>query len=122
MSASASESSVLPPMPMPPAGIPPQLLRRAEPARRSKIWEFNTNLHCSIVGTCLSTGELRQIMKKLGLATAGISDHELHAAAVSIAGQHRKAAKLLHKALDERHRLAIGQSAKARTEDAVRAA
>jgi hypothetical protein len=24
-------------------------------ARRTQIWEFGTNLHCSIVGTCLTT-------------------------------------------------------------------
>ena len=51
--------------------IPPTLITRdttvtaAGPARRTKIWEFNINLHCSIVGTCLSAGELRQILKKL---------------------------------------------------------
>jgi hypothetical protein len=92
----------------------------AGPARRTKIWEFNTNLHCSIIGTCLSTGELRQVLKKLGVAVPDSTDHELHGAAVSLAGRHDKAAKLLHKALDERHRVAINQFAKAATDDAVR--
>ena len=92
----------------------------AGPARRTKIWEFNTNLHCSIIGTCLSTAELRQILKKLGIASPDNTDHELHGAAVSLAGRHDKAAKLLNKALDERHRLAINQFAKASTEEAVR--
>ena len=91
------------------------------PPRRTKIWEFHSNLHCSIVGTCLSTGELRQLLKKLGIASPDSTDHELHAAAVSLAGRHDKAAKLLHKALDERHRLPINQFAKATAEDAVRA-
>ncbi len=90
------------------------------PARRAKIWEFNTNLHCSIVGTCLSTGELRQVLKKLGVAAPDSTDHELHGAAVSLVGRHDKAAKLLHKALDERHHVAINRFAKATTEDAVR--
>ena len=92
----------------------------AGPARRTKIWEFNTNLHCSIIGTCLSTGELRQVLKKLGVAVPDSTDHELHGAAVSLAGRHDKAAKLLHKALDERHRVAINRFAKATTDDAVR--
>ncbi len=91
------------------------------PARRTKIWEFHSNLHCSIIGTCLSTGELRQVLRKLGIASPDSTDHELHAAAVSLAGRHDKAAKLLHKALDERHRLPINQFARATTEDAVRA-
>ena len=92
----------------------------ASPPRRTKIWEFHSNLHCSIIGTCLSTGELRQVLKKLGLASPDSTDHELHTAAVTLAGRHDKAAKLLHKALDERHRLPINQFGRAGTEDAVR--
>jgi len=107
--------------------IPPALVMRDEappadmPARRTKIWEFNTNLHCSIIGTCLSTRDLRQLLNKLGLAPPGSTDHELHGAAVSLAARHDKAAKLLNKTLDERHRLAIRQFEKANTGDAVRA-
>jgi hypothetical protein len=89
-------------------------------ARRTKIWEFATNLHCSIIGTCLSTGELRRLLRKLGLAAADSTDHELHSAAVTLAGRHDKVAKLLNKALDERHRLTINRFAKAQIEDAVR--
>src|ERR1700728_3389461 len=99
------------PRPMVLTSIPPTLITRDDtiatagatvgPTRRTKIWEFNVNLHCSIIGTCLSTGELRQILKKLGLAVPDSTDHELHGAAVSLAGRHDKGAKLLHKALDE---------------------
>ncbi len=102
------------------SSLPPPLVTREGPPRRTKIWEFNTNLHCSIIGTCLSTAELRQILRKLGLAPPDSTDHELHGTAVSLAGRHDKAAKLLNKALDERHRLAINQFAKANTEDGVR--
>jgi hypothetical protein len=125
---STSIYPVLPPRPLIFVDAPPILVRRDEtpapagPARRTKIWDFNTNLHCSIIGTCLSTGDVRQILKKLGVASPDSSDHELHGAAVGIAGHHDKAAKLLNKALDERHRLAINQFAKAHSEDEVRAA
>jgi hypothetical protein len=91
------------------------------PPRRTKIWEFSTNLHCSIIGTCLSTSDLRQVLKKFGCLSPDSSEHELHAAAVSLAGQHDKPAKLLNKALDERHRLAINRFAKAASEAALRA-
>jgi Uncharacterized protein conserved in bacteria (DUF2325) len=105
--------------------VTPTLVARDEtpatsPPRRTKIWEFHSNLHCSIIGTCLSTGELRQVLRKLGIASPCSTDHELHGAAVSLAARHDKVAKLLHKALDERHRLPINQFAKATTEDAVR--
>ncbi len=116
----------VPPRTISVASFAPALVVRDEvpstdgPARRTRIWEFSTNLHCSIVGTCLSTGELRQFLKKLGVATPDSTDHELHGAAVSLAARHDKAAKLLHKALDERHRVTINQFAKATTEAAVR--
>ena len=121
-----SASNALPPKPFTITHAPPPLVMRGEPvsvsgpSRRTKIWEFNTNLHCSIIGTCLSTAELRQILKKLDVASPESTDHELHGAAVSLAGHHDRAAKLLNKALDERHRLAINQFAKVNTEDAVR--
>ncbi len=101
------------------SSLPPALVTRDEPTatsgppRRTKLWEFNTNLHCSIIGTCLSAAELRQLLKKVGLAPSDSSDHDLHSAAVSLAERHDKAAKLLNKALDERHRIAIHQFAKA---------
>src|SRR3954454_12657003 len=100
--------------------IPAPLIRREATSRRTKIWEFNTNLHCSIIGTCLSTSELRQILKKYSLVAPDSTDHDLHSAAVGLAGRHDKAAKLLNKALDERHRVSINQFAKAKTEDGVR--
>lgn len=106
------------------APLPPQLVRRPQdtpsaedPAsRRAKIWEFSQNLHCSIIGTCLSTAELRQTLTRLGLAQSDWTDHDLHHKAVSLAAKHDQAAKLLHKALDRRHKLAISQFGKARTE------
>lgn len=107
------------------SSLPPTLIERDEPVvaeaprRRTKLWEFNGNLHCSIIGTCLSTGELRQVLRKLGLASLDSTDHELHRVAVSLAGRHEKPAKLLNKALDERHRIAINQFGKAADEDTV---
>jgi hypothetical protein len=116
----------LPPRTLDISSLPPALVTRDEPAltngtpRRTRLWEFNTNLHCSIIGTCLSTAELRHLLKKLGLAPPDSTDHDLHSAAVGLAGRHDKAAKLLNKALDERHRIAIHQFAKVHSEDEVR--
>lgn len=101
--------------------IPPALIKREAAPRRTKIWEFNSNLHCSIIGTCLSNAELRQVLKKFGMASQDCTDHELHSLAVSLAGRHDDAARQLHKALDHRHKLAVNQFAKADTEAALRA-
>jgi hypothetical protein len=84
--------------------------------RRTTIWEFSQNRHCSIIGTCLSTGEPRQTLTRPGVAQSDWTDLDLHHKAVSLAAKHDPAAKLLNKALDRRHKLPINQFAKARTE------
>lgn len=109
------------PRPLDLRGVPPRLIRREVAPRRTKIWEFSTNLHCSIIGTCLSTAELRQVLRKLGPGTEGRSDHDLHATAVAMAAHRDDAARQLNKVLDHRHKLAISQFSKASTEEAVRA-
>jgi hypothetical protein len=79
------------------------------------MWELSSNFHCSIVGTCLTTAQLREILIRAQLPGCHkASDHELHSTAVRLAGRRDRAAKLLHKALDRRHRCAIGQFGKAR--------
>jgi hypothetical protein len=91
-----------------------------EPKRR-RIWELSGNFHCSIIGTCLTTSELRQILVKMQLPGAHKeSDHELHGRAVLVAGQKDHASKLLQKALDRRHRSVINQFGKARNEEELR--
>jgi hypothetical protein len=80
----------------------------AQTMRRTRIWEFGANLHCSIVGTCLTTGELRHILVKLKVGdAAAASDHDLHSLRVALAGRRDSGAKLLQKALDRRHCVAI---------------
>jgi hypothetical protein len=100
--------------------IPPALVKREAAPRRAKIWDFSTNLHCSIIGTCLTTGELRQVLRKFGLAGPHCSDHDLHHTAVTLAARHDGPARQLHKALDRRHKLAVSQFDKATTEAALR--
>lgn len=107
--------------PLPPRMIEPDLTEQlSRVARRTKIWELSNHLHCSIVGTCLSTGDLRQVLSKAGMAVDG-ADHDLHGQGVLLANLRDARGKLLHKALDKRHRLAIGRFEKAKTTDAVRA-
>lgn len=108
------------------APLPPVLIAKTPetaaqaPHRRTKIWELSRNLHCSIVGTCLSSGELRQVLTKASVICYGLSEHDLHGQGVLLAARHDNAAKLLHKALDKRHRVVINQFDTARTVEQVR--
>lgn len=96
-------------------------LQAPEVAQRKRIWELSSNLHCSIIGTCFSTAELRQLLVKLDTPGAvKATDHELHGQAVSLASNRAGGAKHLQKALDRRHRTMVSQFEKARSEDEVR--
>jgi hypothetical protein len=99
--------------------IPPTLIRREAAPRRTKIWEFSSHLHCSIIGTCLSTSDLRHVLKKFGLTSQDCTDHEMHGIAVGLAARHDDAGRQLHKALDHRHKLAVSQFSKVDTESGL---
>lgn len=106
-------------MPLPLTSAPLVLVERPKDGprhvpRRAKIWELSRYLHCSIIGTCLSTVELRHILAKSGFVTDSVCDHELHGKGVTVAGQTDVAGKLLNKALDRCHRQAINQFGKAK--------
>jgi hypothetical protein len=82
--------------------------------RRSRIWELDASFHCSIVGTCLTTADLRSLLDKMNIHDArSMSEHNLHRHGVSLAGQRDGAGKLLQKALDKRHARAVSQFEKA---------
>lgn len=86
-----------------PMNEPPAATSRND-GQRLRIWDIAATFHCSIIGTCLTTGELRQILIKAGQDDArSASDHTLHGRGVRLAGQRNQAAKLLNKALDKRH-------------------
>ena len=92
------------------------------PARqRRKLWELASHLYCSIVGTCLSTTELRKVVAKFkGHELKGSSDLAIHEEAVKAAAHHDVASRLLHKALDRRHEATIKRFHKVQDMEAVR--
>lgn len=93
---------------------------KAVPRQRTKLWDLNGSIHCSIIGTCLTTGELRRVMAKvLQCQASQFSDHDLHAEAVGLCGQHNVCSKLLQKALDQRHATVIRQFGRLQGEAAV---
>ena len=90
--------------------------------RRERLWELSSHLHCSIIGTCLTTTELRQFFVKLKDPLAkSASDHDVHSLAVRGAGRRDLPGKLLNKMLDKRHEAHVRRFAKAGTVEDVRA-
>ncbi len=117
-----NQSTARAPFPLPSVAPPLRdeaTLRKPTPAR-TRLWDITPWMHCSIIGTCLTTAELHRLLVKLGLAAPDVSDHEAHKIGVTIAARGDVAGKLLHKALDTAHRLALAQFAKSRTEDEAR--
>ncbi|MEJ8852957.1 DUF2325 domain-containing protein [Variovorax robiniae] len=88
---------------------------------RSRVQQLNPHVHCSVIGTCLSTAELRKIVAKHGhIDAARASDVEIHHEGVSIASQ-TGGGKALSKALDKRHELVIRSFEKAKDAEALEA-
>jgi hypothetical protein len=94
-----------------------------EPSRqRTRIWDLHHSLYCSIIGTCLTTAELRAILLRLdahGAQTA--DDHGIHQLGVKLVSGPKAGAKHLQKALDRRHKVMLNQCAKAKDAAAVAA-
>jgi len=88
--------------------------------RRPRLADLDAHLHCSIIGTCLSTHELRKLVPKFTpLDGQHASDLEIHHTAVEHAIQGGALAKALQKALDTRYAGALRRFAAARDADAV---
>ncbi len=102
-------------------GIPAAAVTGPHPKRqRAKLWELSDSVHCSIIGTCLTTGELRRVMGKATSADVSrVTDHDLHSRAVGLCNQHNASSKLLQKALDQRHDTVIKRFARLQGEAAV---
>ncbi|WP_431262015.1 DUF2325 domain-containing protein [Roseateles chitinivorans] len=90
-------------------------------ANRSRLHQLDPHLHCSVIGNCLGTAELRRLMSR-HVDVAGMSDLDVHHTAVSLAPQGGDVAKALHKALDQRHAGAVRALAAATDEAALETA
>src|SRR5262249_7845926 len=101
--------------------VPPGDFVTPSARRRTSIWDMHGSVHCSIIGTCLSSAELRRLMMKLGVHSAETADdRDLQKQGVTLAGRPQGGGKLIQKALDRRHEAAIKQFAKAKDEAALR--
>lgn len=98
-----------------PMNVPrtPEALQKASPVLRKKLWELDRCYHCSVIGTCLTLAELRQIQRRLqGVVHVLDTDYDLHRLFVVAVQEAAPAARMIHKFLDHKHKSAIQQLAK----------
>ena len=85
--------------------------------QRHKLWEIRPDLHCSILGTCLSYPDLIKIGRKAGFVPSETaSEYEVHKYFVHRAEEPSRLARLMHKELDRKYRPAIHTCQQARCE------
>ncbi len=95
--------------------------KKASTRQRKKLWDLQPRFHCSVVGTCLTLGELRQLFRKANVVVdASVSDYELHSSFVNIAEESAYPSRLLHKHLDNKYKRSIQQCRKIQSSSALR--
>ncbi len=87
---------------------------------RTRLAQLEAHLHCSVIGTCLSTAELRELMSRF-LEVRGATDLDIHHDTVRLISQNGEVAKALHKALDQRHESVVRRLAKTHDAEALAA-
>ena len=92
-----------------------------EVPRRARLIDLDPVFHCSVIGTCLSTGELRKLVPRLtGMDRERASDLDIHHAAVQLAGEGGLGAKALNKALEARFESTLKQYNSVKTDVELR--
>ncbi|EHP38509.1 hypothetical protein OR16_36620 [Cupriavidus basilensis OR16] len=72
--------------------------------RRTRLAELDSHLHCSVIGTCMTTGELRRLVPRFtALDRQRATDLEIHHEAVKLSSAGGEGCKAFQKALDERY-------------------
>ncbi|MCA1242897.1 DUF2325 domain-containing protein [Stappia stellulata] len=87
-----------------------------EPRRRIALWEQSDNVHCSIVGTCASVGDLRRIARRIGMEVAPETpDYDLHGHFVRLSTTDNTFSRAFQKLLDTRYEGALRRIARTRS-------
>jgi hypothetical protein len=99
----------------------PATTKQPAAPRRTRLAELDMHIHCSVIGTCLSTSELRKLVPRFkDLDRERATDLQIHHAAVELAVEGGEGAKALHKALDSRYAVAIKRFSAVKDVDGLR--
>lgn len=73
---------------------------------RKKLWDIDASFKCSVIGTCLSSSEMRKLSREKVFAIApGYDDYQLHTQFITISRQPDLKGKSLHKYLEKKYRI-----------------
>ncbi len=90
--------------------------------RRSRLADIPSSFHCSIVGTCIALAELMKLATKAGLSIpSDLSNYQVHVVFVQAAGRAGGLERLMSKALDRKHHIAIEKTRALTTSAELRA-
>lgn len=99
---------------------PAEAPERSATPHRTRLAELDSHLHCSVIGTCMSTSELRKLVPRFSdIDRQRASDLEIHHEAVQLSVDGGAGCKALQKALDERYAVAVRRFAAARDPEAL---
>ncbi|MBK8175762.1 MAG: DUF2325 domain-containing protein [Rhodospirillales bacterium] len=94
----------------------------APDGRRRKLWEIDPRLLCSVIGTCLTLGDLHRIERRLAIEPLKAArDFQIHGSFVVWAGQPGPVAKQMHKVLERRYAASLRRFAALSASDDVAA-
>jgi hypothetical protein len=87
---------------------------------RTRLSELDSHLHCSVIGTCMSTAELRKLVPRFAAVDRQkASDLEIHHEAVQLSIDGGAGCKALQKALDDRYDVAVRRFGAAKDPEAL---
>lgn len=92
--------------------------KKACSTSRKKLWQLDSSLHCSVIGTCLSMEELMRFHQKFKLDTdIAETDYELHRYFVHTVNQNNYQSKHVSKYLDKKYQAAVRQFSKIKSNE-----
>jgi len=91
------------------------------PRHRARLWEIDSQWHCTIIGTSLSLGELKGLATRLKvqMRSARPGAYEIHTSMIHLASRERLVGKALTKLLDRKHAVAINRAKPLAGEEAL---
>ncbi len=88
-------------------------------SRRRRLWEFEGFAHCPVIGVCLPIAMLRRLVGKVWGVQSVADDYDLHCGAIAECKQRSPLAEAVQRELDKRFAVALKQSAKAKSTEAL---